>query len=124
MIGLRKVVKLRIEDIPDKRLKLDKEGSSKKTFHYTWRNRYYIGNYELFKSRVFNDTDKKPLFARECDDEYLQNLAQVFMERKKDLEEKIDTTVGIMYFKDNGSKLYYVGNKKEDLKQKILKKTK
>ena len=56
MNGLRKVVKLRVYDVPNDKVKLNKD----KTYYYNWKNRYFIGNFELHKSKQFNNhTEKK-----------------------------------------------------------------
>lgn len=58
MIGLRKVVNLRIYDIPKRTTVVHKVKSEKNAFRYTWRNTYYIGNTKIHRSRRFNNTLK------------------------------------------------------------------
>ena len=76
MKKLRKVVKLRIEDLygRDMYFKLKKEKSNNISYHYVWNNRYFIGDTEVLRSRSYDNFDKKPLFCRTCDDYYLEDF--------------------------------------------------
>lgn len=121
MIGLRKVVKLTIYDLPKEKIALNKE----KTFGYSYRTRYYIGKEEIFKSRVINHEKRKKLFSKELNDECLSSLIQKIVESPEDLETSFTYDEnGLMYFGENGSKIIYYGNRKEELKNKLLSKRK
>lgn len=123
MIGLRKVVNLRIYDIPKRTTVVHKVKSEKNTFRYTWRNTYYIGNTKIHKSRRFNNTFKKPKFVEECDDEYLRTLVDEITKSDETLEEKLNENKDYICYENNDSLIYYFGDHIETLKNKVLLKS-
>ena len=109
MIGLRKVVKLRIVDLPEGEMKLNKDNNN---YHYYWKNRYYIGKLELFKSKRYENND----------DEYLDRLIDSIVSIDNDYEKNIVKENDYLYYANGESSIYYFGNKTNDIKKKILRK--
>ena len=68
MIGLRKVVELRIYDNLKNNMVINKEKSNNLTYKYRWKNIYFLCNRKVYESRKYNNTDKRPLFLKKYDD--------------------------------------------------------
>lgn len=122
MIGLRKVVNLRIYDIPETTVvhKKDDENS----FRYSWKNTYYIGNTKIYKSRRFNNTSKKPKILEKCDDEYLKKITDKITKSDNSLEEKLNESEEFICYENDNSSIMYFGEDIECLKNKILLRSK
>ena len=63
MIGLRKVVNLKIYDLPKNEVRIKKDGVEPKTFGYSYETKYYIGNGEVLKKRA-NSEKINPLNSK------------------------------------------------------------
>ncbi len=126
MIGLRKVVELRIYDNLKNNMVINKEKSNNLTYKYRWKNIYFLCNRKVYESRKYNNTDKRPLFLKKYDDNYLDFLLDKATEFDGDLSNEIDSEKGYILYINNltGSSITYFGNNCESLKSKILTKKK
>lgn len=150
-MGLRKVVKLRVYDLPQKKSTINKEESSEIAFGYSWRNRYYLGKEEMHKSAPYNSENKQkqPLLMRitgqECNNEHLRQMVEKLIDSEESIEQEIaesnarmkkaqaaqDETgvrrVGadgyIYYVNEDGSLISYFGSHIEEFEEKILRKS-
>ena len=118
MNGLRKVVKLRVYDVPNEKVKLNKD----KTYYYNWKNKYYVGNFELHKSKQFNNHTKKNLFNKKYDDKYLDKMIDMITAKDNNIEDNILCYDDFLMYAGEESSIYYFGNNVEDIKKKIIKK--
>ena len=123
MIGLRKVVDLRIYDIPKRTTVVHKAKSEENSFRYTWRNTYYLGKTEIHKSRKFNNTNKKPMVPEVCDDEYLVTLADEITKTDSNLEENLNECEDYICYENNDSSITYFGDNINLLKNRVLLKS-
>lgn len=126
MIGVRKVVELRIYDNLKNNMVINKEKSNNLTYKYRWKNIYFLCNRKVYESRKYNNTDKRPLFLKKYDDNYLDFLLDKATEFDGDLSNEIDSEKGYILYINNltGSSITYFGNNCESLKSKILTKKK
>ena len=126
MIGLRKVVELRIYDNLKNNMVINKKKSNNLTYKYRWKNIYFLCNRKVYESRKYNNNDKRPLFLKKYDDNYLDFLLDKATEFDGDLSNEIDSEKGYILYINNltGSSITYFGNNCESLKSKILTKKK
>ena len=124
MKKLRKVVKLRIEDLygRDMYFKLKKEKSKDISYHYVWNNRYFIGDTEVLRSRSYDNFDKKPLFCRSCDDYYLEDLISDITKNDNNIKDNISEDEWYLLYSKDDSKINYSGRHVKDIKKKIMMK--
>lgn len=150
-MGLRKVVKLRVYDLPQKKSTLNVEESNEIAFGYSWRNRYYLGEEEIHKSAPYSSENKQkqPLLMRitgqECNNEHLRQIVGKLIDSEKSIEQEIaksnarmmneqtaqDETgvrrVGadgyIYYVNKDGSLISYFGSHIEEFEKIILRKS-
>lgn len=148
---LRKVVKLRVYDLPQKKSTINKEESSEIAFGYTWRNRYYIGKEEIHKSASYNSEQKErqPLLFRingiECNNDILRLMVGELIDSEESIEEEITDSKRrakkindkrkksdsqkaedegyIYYVNEDGSLISYFGSHIEEFEEKILRKS-
>ena len=119
MIGLRKVVNLKIYDLPKNEVIIKKDGNESKTFGYSYETTYYIGNGELFKTK--RNSEKKSLISRRFSDDHLINMIRSNAESAEELDMSLNSDGnGFMYFSEKGTKIVYYGERKEELKNKLL----
>ena len=126
MIGLHKVVELKIYNNLKNNMVINKEKSNNLTYKYRWKNIYFLCNRKVYESRKYNNTDKRPLFLKKYDDNYLDFLLDKATEFDGDLSNEIDSEKGYILYINNltGSSITYFGNNCESLKSKILTKKK
>lgn len=118
MIGLRKVVNLKIYDLPKSKVKVNKNGGEPKTFGYSYEIKYYIGNGEIFKTKAHSE---KSIVPRKFSDEHLVDMIRSSVDSEEELEKSLnDEGNGFMYFSEQGNKIVYYGDRKEELRDKIL----
>lgn len=123
MIGLRKVVNLKIYDLPASKAAVKKE--KERTFGYSYSTKYYIGKSEVFGTGTVNSEKKSILSPRKFSDEHLTEMIRSSVTSEDDLERVLEIDEkGFMYFDDNGTKIIYYGEKKDELKHKLLAKRK
>ncbi len=121
MIGLRKVVNLKIYDLPQNAV-IIKKNKEERTFGYSYSTKYYLGNKELFGTSTISSEKKSQLLPRRFSDRHLTKMIRSAVASEKDLEKSLETDEnGFMYFDDNGTKIIYYGDKKEELKDKLIK---
>ena len=118
MIGLRKVVKLKIYDMPKGMAQINKNNN---TYQFYWRNKYYIGNTELFKSRRFDNMVKKPLLRNKCKDEYLDKMINYISSNDNNPDDNIVTDKDFLFYAGGDSSIYYFGKDLDNIKKKIKK---
>ena len=118
MIGLRKVVKLKIYDMPKGLAQINKNNN---TYQFYWKNKYYIGNTELFKSRRFDNMVKKPLFKDKCTDNYLDKMISFISSNDKNPDENMITDKEFLFYAGGDSSIYYFGKDLDNIKKKIKK---
>ena len=124
MIGLRKVVNLKIYDLPRSKVAV-KKNEQERTFGYSYSTKYYIGNSEVFGTGTVNSEKKSVLSPRKFSDEHLTEMIRSSVTSEDDLERVLETDEkGFMYFDENGTKIVYYGEKKDELKHKLLAKRK
>ena len=124
MIGLRKVVNLKIYDLPRSKVAV-KKNEQERTFGYSYSTKYYIGNSEVFSTGTVNSEKKSVLSPRKFSDEHLTEMIRSSVTSEDDLERVLETDEkGFMYFDENGTKIVYYGEKKDELKHKLLAKRK
>lgn len=118
MIGLRKVVSLKIYDLPKKNFKVNKSGETSRKYGYSCITTYYVGNEEVFSRKA---NSEKTIFPRRFDDNRLVEMIINSAENSGELEKSLNSDQnGFMYFGDQGNKIVYYGDRKEELKEKIL----
>lgn len=105
---------------------INKKKSNNLTYKYRWKNIYFLCNRKVYESRKYNNTDKRPLFLKKYDDNYLDFLLDKATEFDGDLSNEIDSKKGYILYINNltGSSITYFGNNCESLKSKILTKKK
>lgn len=124
MIGLRKVVNLKIYDLPRSKVAV-KKNEQERTFGYSYSTKYYIGNSEVFSTGTVNSEKKSVLSPRKFSDEHLTEMIRNSVTSEDDLERVLEIDEkGFMYFDENGTKIVYYGEKKDELKHKLLAKRK
>lgn len=124
MIGLRKVVNLKIYDLPRSKVAV-KKNEQERTFGYSYSTKYYIGNSEVFSTGTVNSEKKSVLLPRKFSDEHLTEMIRSSVTSEDDLERVLEIDEkGFMYFDENGTKIVYYGEKKDELKHKLLAKRK
>ena len=124
MIGLRKVVNLKIYDLPKSKVAV-KKNEQERTFGYSYSTKYYIGNSEVFGTGTVNSEKKSVLLPRKFSDEHLTEMIRSSVTSEDDLERVLEIDEkGFMYFDENGTKIIYYGEKKDELKHKLLAKRK
>ena len=124
MIGLRKVVNLKIYDLPKSKVAV-KKNEQERTFGYSYSTKYYIGNSEVFGTGTVNSEKKSVLLPRKFSDEHLTEMIRSSVTSEDDLERVLEIDEkGFMYFDENGTKIVYYGEKKDELKHKLLAKRK
>lgn len=117
MIGLRKVVNLKIYDLPKSKAAVKKE----RTFGYSYNTKYYLGKSEIFGTGTIDSEKKSILSPRKFSDEHLTDMIRSSVTSETDLEKVLEIDEkGFMYFDENGTKIVYYGDKKEELKHKLL----
>ena len=120
MIGLRKVVNLKIYDLPQSEAIVKKDGVKPKTFGYSYETKYYIGNGELFRTKAHSEK-KSSIIKRKFSDEHLADMIISSVDSEEDLERSLNVEGnGFMYFSEQGHKIVYYGERKKELKDKIL----
>lgn len=120
MIGLRKVVNLKIYDLPKNEVIIKKDGVEPKTFGYSYVTKYYIGNGELFRTKLHSEK-KSSIIPRKFNDEHLIEMIKGNVENYEELEKSLNQEGnGFMYFSEQGTKIIYYGERKEELKDKLL----
>ena len=124
MIGLRKVVNLKIYDLPKSKVRVKKDGLEK-TFGYSYKTKYLLGNSEVFSTGTIDSERKNLLSPRKFSDDHLTQMIRSVIDSENDLEKSLDTEGnGFMYFNENGTKIVYYGERKEELRNKLLTKRK
>ena len=120
MIGLRKVVNLKIYDLPKNEVRIKKDGVEPKTFGYSYETKYYIGNGELFRTKAHSEK-KSSINPRKFNDAHLIEMIKGNVENYEELEKSLNQEGnGFMYFSEQGTKIIYYGERKEELKNKLL----
>lgn len=119
MIGLRKVVNLKIYDLPSSKLAVKK--GKERTFGYSYSTKYYIGNSEVFGTRIVNSEKNSILSPKKFSDEHLTEMIRSSVTSEEELEKVLEIDEnGFMYFDENGTKIIYYGEKKDELRHKLL----
>lgn len=119
MIGLRKVVRLRIFDLPECNSELNKDNNA---YNYSWKNKYYIGNTEIHKSKRYDNIVKKPLLCNNCDDNYLDKMIDYISSDDENVDSNIVFDDDYLFYDGGESSIYYCGNNVDKIKKKIYKK--
>ena len=114
MNGLRKVVKLKVYDIPESKLTLN----SGKNFFYNWRNNYYIGNFKLYKSKQFNNFKNNGKY----NDKYLDKMIKKISINDDNKNDNIVLDRDFLFYTNGESSIYYFGKNRDIIKSKIYKK--
>ena len=105
MIGLRKVVNLKIYDLPESEVIVKKDGVEPKTFGYSYETKYYIGNGEFLKKRA-NSEKRNSLSSRKFNESHLVELIRSCVDSREDLEKSLNVEGnGFMYFSEQGNKI-------------------
>ena len=124
MIGLRKVVRLKIYDLPQSEVVVKKNGVEPKTFGYSYEAKYYIGKEEFFRTKTHSEK-KSSIIPRKFNDTRLVEIIRSSVENEEELEKALNMDgKGFMYFSEQGDRIVYYGDKKEELKDKLLAKRK
>ena len=117
MMGLRKVVELRVYDMPSGMV-INKDNNS---YQFYWKNAYYIGNTEIYKSKLYNNITKKPLLCNRCDNDYLNKMIYNIASKDSNPDNNIVEDDELLFYAGGESKIYYFGKDKANIKQKIFK---
>lgn len=113
MDGLRKVVKLRIFDIPKDNLKVNKNN-----YQYNWKNRYLLGDVELHKSKQFRSEKN----IEKYNDDYLDKMINRITSDDNNIEDNLSINDDYLIYDGKESSIYYFGDNVDDIKRKIYKK--
>lgn len=113
MDGLRKVVKLRIFDIPDDNLKVDKNN-----YQYNWKNKYFIGKFELHRTKQYRSENNEDKY----NDNYLDKMINKIVLNDNNIEDNLFVDDDYLIYDGKESSIYYYGNNVDDIKKKIYKK--